>query len=227
MPALSGEPADHWRRYLSWLHMQVPETFATLRTGAEPEAIAAVGAVLGRDLPPALTVGWSLHDGQPDTPDRGAILGYLWLPASGVLAECQKWAELRDRTRDETMRALRSSSRSHPPNAIKRAYTLPGWIPLFQRPLEGNYIGLDFDPGPAGQAGQVINFGRDEDDKVVLAPSLESLLEWILQEVQAGRYVARIVDDDEETNGLFEFRHADGDLIEVLKRTARARAPGA
>jgi len=69
---------------------------------------------------------------------------------------------------------------SFPPGWIRRKYTHPGWLPLLTDRC-GNYIGVDLDPpSPAeaqeqgqksyGQAGQVIAFGREIDEKVVLFP---------------------------------------------------------
>lgn len=69
---------------------------------------------------------------------------------------------------------------SFPPGWVRRKYTHPGWLPLLTDRC-GNYVGVDLDPpSPAaahgqgqksyGQAGQVIAFGREIDDKVVLFP---------------------------------------------------------
>ncbi|GAA5876484.1 hypothetical protein JCM16303_003551 [Sporobolomyces ruberrimus] len=69
---------------------------------------------------------------------------------------------------------------SFPPGWVRRKYTHPGWLPLLTDRC-GNYIGVDLDPpSPAsaqgqgqksyGQAGQVIAFGREIDEKVVLFP---------------------------------------------------------
>ncbi|GAA6025575.1 hypothetical protein JCM11491_005996 [Sporobolomyces phaffii] len=69
---------------------------------------------------------------------------------------------------------------SFPPGWVKRKYSHPGWLPLLTDRC-GNYIGVDLDPpSPAqahdqgqksyGQAGQVIAFGREIDEKVVLFP---------------------------------------------------------
>lgn len=47
----------------------------------------------------------------------------------------------------------------------------------------GNYIGIDLDPDSKGNKGQVINFGRDEQDMVVLAENLGNLFGKILAEL--------------------------------------------
>ena len=52
---------------------------------------------------------------------------------------------------------------------------------------EGNHIGVDLNPGPAGTVGQVINFGRDEEKKHVLFPCVVALVEWLAEAIEAGR----------------------------------------
>lgn len=39
-----------------------------------------------------------------------------------------------------------------------------------------NYIGVDLDPAANGVIGQIIDFGRDEDDKKVIAKSIKEYL---------------------------------------------------
>ncbi|MDO4229357.1 MAG: SMI1/KNR4 family protein [Capnocytophaga sp.] len=69
---------------------------------------------------------------------------------------------------------------SDPEGAIKTNYFNLGWLPLFSD-YGGNYLGLDLDPDSRGTKGQIINFGRDEEDMLVYAESLEKFLDLILQ----------------------------------------------
>ena len=64
-----------------------------------------------------------------------------------------------------------------PEGAVDPAYINPRWIPL-THDGSGNHIGLDMDPWPGGRVGQIILYGRDEDVKTVLAPSLGQLDRW-------------------------------------------------
>lgn len=64
---------------------------------------------------------------------------------------------------------------SNPEGAIKCQYTNPNWIPL-GHDYSSNYIGVDLDPAANGVIGQIIDFGRDEDDKKVIAKSIKEYL---------------------------------------------------
>jgi cell wall assembly regulator SMI1 len=94
---------------------------------------------------------------------------------------------------------------SCPPGWVKNKYSHPGWIPLLSD-RAGNYIGVDLDPPTQsisttdsndndeageshGQSGQVIAFGREIDEKVVLFPG-HTQGGW-------GRFLSSFVDDIE------------------------------
>jgi cell wall assembly regulator SMI1 len=72
---------------------------------------------------------------------------------------------------------------SLPEHAIRKKYFHNKWLPLFSD-YGGNYIGIDYDPDINGKKGQVINFGRDEEEMIVLADSLENFFDFILSELQ-------------------------------------------
>ncbi len=69
---------------------------------------------------------------------------------------------------------------STPEGAIKKKYYHIKWIPLISD-YGGNYIGIDLDPDTNGTKGQVIIFGRDEEDMLVLANSWDEFLDWNLE----------------------------------------------
>lgn len=202
---MTAETRELWTRLLDGATRDRPIT--SLRPPAQLSSIDELEVTVGQVLPEALKIGWLLHDGQDELPVQGVALGYRWLPVSGVAAEWATWRQLREEEPEEGLRELNGPCRSFPKQAIRKLYTAPGWIPVFQCPLEGNYVGLDFDPGPAGRPGQVINFGRDEDEKFVAAPDFATLLAWLADEVGAGS------------------THRDDDLVTTLRHDLCA--PGA
>ncbi len=69
---------------------------------------------------------------------------------------------------------------STPEGAIKKMYFNPKWIPVFSD-HGGNFIGVDLDPDVNGKKGQIIIFGRDEDDMFVLSDNIADFFEWIIK----------------------------------------------
>lgn len=91
---------------------------------------------------------------------------------------------------DDGKGTLMQGMASFPDGWVRNRYSHPGWLPLLTDRC-GNYIGIDLDPPPPppasrsegsgagagaarqrgyGQPGQVIAFGREIDEKVVLFP---------------------------------------------------------
>lgn len=71
---------------------------------------------------------------------------------------------------------------STPENAIRKKYFHYKWIPIFHD-HGGNYIGIDLDPDTQGKKGQIINFGRDEENMHVYADNLSDFLNKFLKEI--------------------------------------------
>lgn len=72
---------------------------------------------------------------------------------------------------------------SFPENAIKKKYFNHKWIPVFEDG-GGNYIGVDLDPDIKGTKGQVIIFGRDEENMVVLGKNLEEFFDFCIAQIE-------------------------------------------
>lgn len=83
-----------------------------------------------------------------------------------------------------------------PANSIKKAYAHVAWIPLV-RDWGGNNLAVDLAPGPGGQWGQIILFGRDYDTKYVVARSWAAFLALVADDLNSGKWYV-----DEETNEL-------------------------
>lgn len=72
---------------------------------------------------------------------------------------------------------------SIPANAIKKKYFHFKWLPVFSD-YGGNYIGIDLDPDVNGKKGQIIIFGRDEENMIVLADNLDDFFSFVLKETK-------------------------------------------
>ena len=71
---------------------------------------------------------------------------------------------------------------STPPLAIRKKYFHHKWIPIFYD-YGGNFIGMDLDPDEQGTKGQIIVFGRDEENMFVIANSLDEFFDFAIQEM--------------------------------------------
>ncbi len=208
-----GDPTQLWREYAAWLAEHLPHGAARLNPPADEAAIADLERLIGHELPEPVKAGWRLHDGQRCEDDFGAALGFWWQPVAEVAREWNSWREIREENDEEFFESLDASQQSYPRQAIKRQYSSPGWIPLLRWPFDGDYVGLDVDPGPEGTPGQVINFGRDQENKFVIADNFAVLLAWIVQEAKAGR--VKFIDGDEP-----ELEHEDGILVNALEEAS-------
>lgn len=94
-----------------------------------------------------------------------------------------------------------------PPNAVQKAYAHPAWIPMV-RDWGGNNLAIDLAPGPKGQWGQVILFGRDYDTKYVVARSWAAFMGIFADDLSSGRWFV------EEESGELKLREFKGNRVE-------------
>ncbi|MBL8800034.1 MAG: SMI1/KNR4 family protein [Planctomycetia bacterium] len=147
-----------WNRIETWCQRHCPGLVSVFNLGATAEEIDAIERAIGQTLPTDVRESFAIHNG------AGRFLfGDEMLTAEDVVRRWQVWREVEDYNEE-----FRDNMKSFPERAIALAYTVPGWIPLTSDG-GGNHLGVDLTPGPAGTIGQVINFGRDEEHKCVLA----------------------------------------------------------
>lgn len=145
-----------------------------VRSGASTEKVTQLERHLGRALPAPVREFWNLHDGQDGF---GLIFGAELLSVQAISDCWDGWRSLDEAAMNQDCAEF---MRSEPEGAAKALYCNPAWIPL-THDAGGNHIGLDFDPGPTGDVGQLITFGADEDTKRLLAPSFEAFIEKYLR----------------------------------------------
>lgn len=164
--AVCLHPMDHWlavsarsawTRLENWCRQYHPRLLEVLNPGATPEEIAAVEEAIGQRLPVDVRESFAIHNGG----DR-FVFGQDLRSTTELISEWQLWRGLEDMNEE-----IRYCMSSFPALAIQLDYSNPGWVPLAN--TNSDYLGVDLAPGPAGSVGQVINFGRDEENKFVLA----------------------------------------------------------
>lgn len=176
-------------RLEAWLAEHAPAIHATLRPGASEAELDALETATSLTLPEAFLTLYRWHEGQDWS--VGGVFGLDFLSLERVSAEWRTWADIGGNPEWEDLNEdMASLAVSHPAGAIQAAYTTPGWLG-FLADGGGNSVGLDFNPGPAGTAGQVITFGRDEEEKYVLADSLDAFLREYLHRLETGRVTVK------------------------------------
>lgn len=148
-----------------------------LNAPASPHALAEAEARLnlarwGLTFPDELRQLYLLANGS----EGGLFLGYPLYTLDELVTAYAEWEDLiygsgnmLQDSEDDFLYA------SEPPNAVQLRYWIPGWLPLCIETGGGNHIACDLSPAPAGNVGQLITMGPDEDNHVQLARSLSEL----------------------------------------------------
>lgn len=163
------------------------------------------------DLPKNMKELYSLCNGDNDQFIAGSILGMKFLSLDKVWMEWNTQKELLSTLSITYLQNLNEYCTSIEPKKIKCQYINTKWVPIADD-SGGNFIGIDLDPDENGQKGQIINFGRDENEKFVIANSLKELVILIADIVESDECVI----EEFEGQNVFVF---DGHwhAIEYLK----------
>lgn len=173
MKALLNEIIEHLKDTL-------PNLAAFLNPPATQEELRKAEEELGFSLPAELRELYLIHNGEREG-GPGLFFGLPFLSVEEMMAEWKIWVGL------EEEYAFMGEHDSVPARWIKERYINRYWLPI-SRDWGGNHLGIDMDPDEFGQAGQVINFGRDEEVKYVIARSVTDLLRFIRDTAKQGNF---------------------------------------
>jgi len=202
-----------------WLEANLPEVVRDFNGPATIAQIEEIENHSGVVLPDEFKNLYLEHNGQKDLGNAtGLFYGLSFLSLERILDELNNWAELADSGMNEEMPEV---GKSHIPDMIKEEYTNKLWIP-FAYNWGGNFLGLDFDPGVKGTIGQVVNFGRDEDEKYVLAPSFSEFIDWYIAELKSGNFR---IQNNNEGGRSFNTKHPRADhFLDSVRKMFRKNA---
>jgi cell wall assembly regulator SMI1 len=134
-----GSVVASWARIESWLDAHAPGTRATLNPPAEPTALAAVEAAIGRRLPPDVASSLRCHDGAgPDGHARGRFMlldGYIPLGTIGIVDQWRMLGKSLSRLGDDMV----------------GRWWHPLWLPVGLH-NSGDTLFVDQRPGPGQDA---------------------------------------------------------------------------
>lgn len=164
------------------------------------EHIALIEKELGFQLNDELKE-WFCILGEAKYGIDGFLMGVEPYSIDEMYSEWKGWREF---DADEELNDSQYYS-SYPAKKIKCRYTNPKWIPLGHT-YDSNYIGVDLDPDVEGTVGQIIDFGRDQNEKTVLASSIADYLQkmvrfqdemFVLEDEEGDYYI-----NNEETHAI-------------------------
>lgn len=205
VPAVENN--DSARAYFQWLTAQAPETARQLRPPAGEDDLAALSQRLNARLPEQVRSLYLLHDGQEHTVRLGVAYGLEFLTLAEVGAAWEQWRAVREAA-DYDPDDFDPYEEVFVPGVVRKAYTTPGWVPLFRCPGREDYFGVDLNPAQAGTYGQVINFGRDEPKKYAAAADLNGFFAMLLKWARA----ESLGDDPVQVEGHIEDLFGHGGL---------------
>ncbi|MGE8497949.1 MAG: SMI1/KNR4 family protein [Pseudomonas sp.] len=182
-----------------WLDTNLQEVADDLAPGCSEAEIAEFERLVGRAFPESLKALYRWHDGQRGDANTGPFFGLDFLPLANARAHWESWKKVVDDASPDDIKDLSEFCTSATPGAVKADYANPYWIP-FAYDHGGNHLGVDLDPGENGTVGQVINFGRDEENKFVLASSMTAFVEWLVEQLESGN--ALIAEEDDGGRSL-------------------------
>ncbi len=196
--------AKSWDIIHDWLGRHHPGMLSELRGPADEAALKALEKRIGLILPDDFKTSCRIHNGSNEM--SGPLIGLPLMPLSVIGDNWEMWASIAD----EDNQDIDEECRSHPPLAVKRVYANRKWIPFAG---DGqNYVAIDFDPGPTGKSGQVINSGRDDMMRHVIANTFSGFLEFVAKQFAAGRVVR-----SEENEHWLQLAADGGDLLTGLR----------
>lgn len=164
---------EFWGVVDEWLRQHSPATRKLLKKPATAAGIAKLEKTIKQVLPDEFKEFLKIHNGSEES--AGLLVGLPVMSAAEISHQWREWAEIAD---DEEMVAdLSEEITSHPEGHVKPLYANRGWVPFIGD--SQNHIAVDYDPGPKGKIGQIINCGRDDDVRHVIAESFEEFLDFV------------------------------------------------
>lgn len=207
---------DLWNEYTVWLKQNLPQYAIYLNKPADELDFKMLQKEIDLELPNDLKQIYLINNGDHTNKIKqqvhmGCFLGFEFLSIERIIEEFKSWDDIRKMDWSDFYGS------STPKGAIKINYVNSKWLPILKDGAS-NYIGIDYDPDLKGKIGQVINFGRDEDHKFVIANSFTEFMKIIINEKKVGSLNKAIIleEEGEYSFGLRPGSHLIDDLREIM-----------
>lgn len=182
-----------WSNILKLLDSDFEGYSNFLNPPATLDEINSIEQQMGAALPKELQELYLCNNGDSKKLE-GSIMGLRFLPLNELYQQWNTWQEIINEEDAEGMKQLSVFCKSNPKGVIRKLYANSKWIP-FSHDYSGNHIGIDLDPEVKGVSGQIINFGRDEDEKYVIARNLQEFLILMLQLLEKKAHTIKTINE--------------------------------
>ncbi|WP_051821412.1 SMI1/KNR4 family protein [Streptomyces sp. NRRL F-5065] len=165
------EIADAWHRITRWLQHNAPDSYAALRAGASPSAIAALEDDLGVQIPIELRVLWSLTAGDDGANGAGFLPGNQALMTLDAVAAFHR-QQMDSQAHQDTLNVRR-------PEYDRITVWRAAWIPVVSYGVADRTSGLYLDAA-TGYLGRWSRYNEGPGDELdTLATYLEEVADML------------------------------------------------
>lgn len=197
----------------NWLEEHLPEVKKDLNPPATMEEIQLLEKTIGRSLPQDFISLYQWHNGQMGDAPTGLWYGLEFMSIKGIISHIELEKQIIKQIGEDVINSMSEWMKSTPDGFVKKASNNQFWIP-FAYDYGGNFLGIDLDPDKMGIVGQVINFGRDENRKIVTNESISDFLFWLIEELRNGNFNINIEDDGGRSLNML--RPKSGHFLDAL-----------
>ncbi|SLJ85647.1 SMI1/KNR4 family protein [Psychrobacter sp. DAB_AL43B] len=182
----------------NWLAKHLPEVVKDLHPPATLEEVQLLEKTIGRSLPEDFILLYQWHNGQMGNAATGPWYGLEFMPIKKIIKSIELEKQIMEELGEDELNSMSEWMKSTPDGYVKKANSNPFWVP-FAHDHGGNFLGIDLDPDKLGTIGQVINFGRDEERKIVASESVSDFLSWLVKELGNSNFNIAIEDDEDRS----------------------------
>ncbi|BAZ51113.1 protein involved in beta-1 3-glucan synthesis-like protein [Nostoc sp. NIES-4103] len=210
---MNDQVSAYWLSYKEKVSRWFPEYYKHLNPPASEDEIRHLETVLGYEIPQEMKTLYRINNGETEE-GKGIFYGLQFLSLCDVEQHWLCWKKIIE----DGLEGFNEFCTSNPEGMIQSVYANEKWIPLIYD-WGGNHIGIDLAPGVKGSIGQIINFGRDEDEKYVLAANLGELLKLLDTKFSENLEIPCEQDND----GFDIFSLNQSHLTDELKKLSKLR----
>jgi cell wall assembly regulator SMI1 len=166
----------------------IPELNNSFNLPAIEQELLEAENTIGFKLPEDLRELYKIHNGQSG--QSNLFLGLPFLSLQDALDEWKIWNDVAK----DNVSSLDDNIISFPEGCIKEVYVNTHHFPI-SKDYGGNNISIDCDPDTNGTTGQVINTGRDEEKRYVIAKSVTDFFRFMLHHIETGNFTVKRQED--------------------------------